>query len=81
MKTRYENGQIDGTCFPGDEYATRDEAIKAARDMAKYWKYNYAAHYTTKHASVMETENGATLLVETTDGRNLLTYYEVVSEN
>lgn len=80
MKTRYENGQIDGTCFPGDEYATRDEAIKAARDMAKYWKYNYAAAPDVAHASYMETPQGATILVELKDGRNILTYFEVASE-
>ena len=80
-KTRYIDGTLDyAVANVNGYYLTRDEALADARSWAKYWKYNYAAAPDVKHASYMETPQGATILVELKDGRNILTYFEIASE-
>ena len=80
-KTRYINGTLDhAVANVNGYYLTRDEALADARSWAKYWKYNYAAAPDVAHASYMETPQGATILVEMKDGRNILTYFEIAKE-
>ena len=80
-KTRYINETLDhAVANVNGYYLTRDEALADARSWAKYWKYNYAVAPDVKRASYMETPQGATILVELKDGRNILTYFEIASE-
>ena len=80
-KTRYIDGTLDhAVANVNGYYLTRDEALADARSLAKYWKYHYAVAPDVAHASYMETPQGATILVELKDGRNILTYFEIASE-
>lgn len=79
-KTRYINGELDYAINSVDGlYLSRAEALHSARYMARYWKYNYKNAPDVKNASYRETDEGATVLVELKDGRNILTYFEVAS--
>ena len=80
-KTRYIDGTLDhAVANVNGYYPTRDDALADARRWAKYWKYNYAVAPDVAHASYMETTQGATILVELKDGRNILTYFEIAKE-
>lgn len=80
-KTRFIDGNLDySTENVNGLYLARDEALADARRWANYWKYNYAVAPDVAHASYMETPQGATILVELKDGRNILTYFEVTKE-
>ena len=80
-KTRYIDGTLDyAVANVNGYYSTRDEALADARSWAKYWKYHYAVAPDVARASYMETPQGATILVELKDGRNIITYFEIASE-